>query len=337
MKYIKIITLLILTVLLSFKVFSQENRKTTAQFTFAYPVGSNGKEAIEIKNNFSFNLLWGVNGGLNGAEIGSIFNYNKGDVSGVQIAGVVNINERKTKGTIISGVVNVCRDTNIGVLVSGVVNYSNHNSSGLQISSVNIVRKQFNGTQIGVINYSKKMRGFQLGIINVVDSNDGVLPIGMFSVVRKGKYEFELAGGDMIFSNFNFKMGVDRFYSVYKIGFSTFKNKPICTYGIGIGSEIKLNDKSSLSIDITTNKIIYDNNWDVKLNNLNKTDINYRYKLTNKFSVFAGTSLNIYSTDEKNENKYEDLNVPYTFYTREENNIKHSIWFGANAGISLKL
>lgn len=337
MKHIKIITLLLLTVLLSFKVFSQENRKTTAQFTFAYPVGSNGKEAIEIKNNFSFNLLWGVNGGLNGAEIGSIFNYNKGDVIGVQIAGVVNINERKTNGTIISGVANICNDSNIGVLISGIVNYSIENSTGLQISTVNTVRKHFNGTQIGLINYSKKMKGFQLGLINVVDSNDGVLPIGMFNVVRKGKYEFELACGDMIFSNFNFKMGVDRFYSVYKIGFSTFKNKPISSYGIGIGSEIKLNDKSKLSIDITTNKLIYNNNWDVKLNTLNKTDINYRYILCSKLSVFAGTSFNIYSTDEKHENKFEKLNVPYTFYTREENNIQHYLWIGANAGISLKL
>ena len=78
------LSLIVSAVFLSSTMNCQETQEKPAegsQFTFAYPLGTNGKEAISESNKFSFNLLYGVNGGLNGLEIGGLANYNHGEVN----------------------------------------------------------------------------------------------------------------------------------------------------------------------------------------------------------------------------------------------------------------
>ena len=70
MKTIKIITLgsvlilLYVHTLLSQTLNGKETRK--AQVTFAYPLGSAGNSSVNYTNKFSLNILYGLNGGLNG-------------------------------------------------------------------------------------------------------------------------------------------------------------------------------------------------------------------------------------------------------------------------------
>ena len=87
---------------------------------FAYPLGTNGYEARSISNNFSVNVLYGINGGLDGFEAGGLFNYNGGDVYGVQLAGMANINKEHTSGLMWAGCVNVALDDSRGVQFADV-------------------------------------------------------------------------------------------------------------------------------------------------------------------------------------------------------------------------
>ena len=64
-------------------VFAQESDTlltSKVQVTFAYPLGSNGLNSLNYSNNFSLNILFGLNGGVDGVEIGGLMNYNKGEV-----------------------------------------------------------------------------------------------------------------------------------------------------------------------------------------------------------------------------------------------------------------
>ena len=91
----RIILLIAAILLISMNLIAQNNdtlKTRKAQITFGYPIGSNGMVSMEYSNNFSFNILYGLNGGVVGAEIGSILNYNKGKVAGFQLTGVSNIN-----------------------------------------------------------------------------------------------------------------------------------------------------------------------------------------------------------------------------------------------------
>ncbi|MEM8929370.1 MAG: hypothetical protein AAGC45_14330 [Bacteroidota bacterium] len=70
---------------------AQENTKhKKSQITFIYPLGTNGANSANYTNNVSFNLLMGVNGGVNGFEFGGLVNYNKGNVRGFQFSELVN-------------------------------------------------------------------------------------------------------------------------------------------------------------------------------------------------------------------------------------------------------
>ena len=336
---LKLVGILVLLVSLNLVAQESDSLKThKAQVTFAYPIGSCGTSSMEYSNNFSFNILYGLNGGLNGAEIGSILNYNKGQVKGFQLSGVSNINIGKSEGFLLSGVSNICMDSTSGVLISGVLNYSNQDTKGFQLATTNIAVNQFNGFQLGVFNYAQKLKGVQFGVFNYLDDGEEGLPIGIFSIVKNGHYELELTGGDVIYSNLNYKMGVERFYTIFKAGYSSYKNSPVYSFGLGFGGNISISERQKISIDLSYNQIVYNNNWDSgKLNILNKADFNYKYSISEKFSLLLGPSFNVYVTEEKVDGEYGTLNIPYTMYTNEGTTSKLFMWLGINAGLSLKL
>jgi len=109
----KTLKCLILTLCLStFITIGQTNdslKTRPVQVTFIYPMGTNGLESSTYANEFSFNILAGVNGGVNGAEIGGVSNTNTGHVNGLQIAGIANVDLKSANGLIISGIANVIK------------------------------------------------------------------------------------------------------------------------------------------------------------------------------------------------------------------------------------
>ena len=338
MKKLYLVTILVF--LISINLVAQEKdslKMRKAQVTFAYPIGSNGLSSLEYSNNFSFNILHGLNGGVNGAEIGSILNYNRGKVTGFQLSGVTNINTGFSEGFLLSGVSNVCGDSTSGLVLSGVLNYSKGNSKGFQLATINISASKFKGFQLAVVNYAKKIEGVQFGVINILGDEEKGIPIGLFNIVKSGHFEFELTGGEVLYTSLNYKMGVEKFYTIYKVSLSSYKSNPVYSYGLGFGGILPISEKQKLSIDITANRIIYNNNWENNLNLLNKVDVNYKYSVTRKISLLIGPSINIYVTEEKVDGEYRTLSIPYSIYTNEWSSGKLFLWFGLNAGLSLKL
>lgn len=170
---------------------------------------------------------------------------------------------------------------------------------------------------MGVFNYAKKLKGVQFGVFNYLDDGEQGLPIGIFSIVKNGHYELELAGGEVIYSNLNYKMGVERFYTIYKIGYSSYRNYPVYSAGLGFGGILSISDRQKISTDFIGNSIVYNNNWEGKLNMLNKVDFNYNYSFSEKFSLLIGPSFNIYVTEQKVDGEFGTLNIPYSIYANE--------------------
>lgn len=339
MKQLNIV--IVLVFLFSMNLKAQENKSLKSggtQISFAYPIGSNGANSPEYLNNFSFNVLYGFNGGVNGAEIGSILNHNAEGINGFQLSGVMNINKGYSKGLMISGISTIIKDSTSGFLISGVLNYSEKAAKGVQLSTLNIASNEFNGFQLGVFNYAKKLKGVQFGVINVLEDGESGVPIGLFSFVKNGHYEFELTGGEVIYTNLNFKMGVERFYTIFKLGFSSYKNDPIYSLGMGFGSNVLISEKHKVSVDLSFNQIFYDDDWESeKLNFLNKADLNYKYHLSPNLSLLLGPSFNLFLAEERDEMEYGTLDIPYTLHTYNWDNNKLFMWIGVNAGIAVKL
>ena len=309
------------------------------QITFAYPLGSNGINSMKYVNNFSLNILYGLNGGVTGAEIGSIINFNRGDAKGLQISGVSNINSGNMNGIQLSGVLNITRGETEGIQLAGVANFNTNATKGFQLGTANFTKSDFTGFQLGVINFSGSLAGMQFGVINVLGNPDGALPIGIFSIVKNGHYELEVTGGEVLYLNLNYKMGVDKFYTIFKAGLSYYNQEPVYSVGLGFGGMVKLGGTGTLSIDASGNEIVYKNDWSSEQENLlNKLDLNYRYGITQNLSILAGPSFNLYLTQKIFDNKYGTLNLPYHIFTNESSDArtKSYFWIGANAGLSFK-
>jgi hypothetical protein len=174
-----------------------------AQVTFFHPLGSNGIDAPKVVNNFSFNLLYGISGGVNGVEIGGLVNQSNGDIrgfqlaglgnsargylngfqlgglynyiqlqsNGAQLAGIANIDMEDTKGGYFAGIANISNGSSNGAYFAGLSNLSMGNGQGAQFSGLaNINQGAMQGAQVtglGNINL-ETMNGAQIaGLANL--------------------------------------------------------------------------------------------------------------------------------------------------------------------------
>lgn len=147
-------------------------------------LSSRGSLSGQVINKFSFNVTGGYSGGVNGAEIGFLFNINKrdvgyfqfggafnvtgGSVRGLQIGGLYNQVLDSVKGTQISLGYNRVRKTVNGIQLGGVLNLVEENFSGVQLSlGYNRIKQNFNGLQIGALynNVKQHFGGTQLSLL----------------------------------------------------------------------------------------------------------------------------------------------------------------------------
>ncbi|MFD1551834.1 hypothetical protein DNU06_01950 [Putridiphycobacter roseus] len=191
------------------------------QFSVIYPIGSNGIQSKSKTNNFSFNLFYGLNGGLNGLEIGGLANANTGDVNGLQIGGLSNINTKAANGIIIAGLTNIAGDSShaisiagiankqggsfdgmqlagitnyiqadmVGIQVAGISNTVIGNTTGIQVAGINNYSNgSFYGCQIaGISNVNKgDLTGIQVGLINHAKEMTG-MQVGLFNIASSYK------------------------------------------------------------------------------------------------------------------------------------------------------
>jgi len=221
--------------------------------------------------------------------------------------------------------------------ISGIINQNNSVTKGLQISGIlNVSIDSLTGFQGGLINLGSHVKGVQIGLINVcTKKSENVLPIGLINIVKGGLYEFELTAGDVLYANVNYKMGVDKFYTIFKLGYSVYDGYSVYSKGIGFGRYFNVNEKSKIAVDLSTNSIsktfLYNENLDM----LNKIDLSYKYKITDNFAIFAGPSYNVYISNNS-ENVDGILNVPYSIAKSSNPDIKVYNWVGANAGLSVR-
>lgn len=197
-------------------------------------LGSHGKLGAQVINKFSLNMIGGYTAGLDGVEIGTIFNIDKKDVQYVQVAGGFNVVGGRFKGVQvgglhnnvldsiqgvegvqISGFSNLVKGPFIGAQVGGIYNKTGTSLEGVQISGfINRIKSDIKGAQVGgiynqvnghmegaqtsgFINVTKEnLNGAQIaGIYNQTDGTmEGVQIAAAFNIARKGADGWQLAG-----------------------------------------------------------------------------------------------------------------------------------------------
>jgi len=330
-------------------------------------LGSHGKMSGQVVNNFSLNVLGGYTAGTNGVEIGGIFNIDKKEVKYFQAAGIFNVDGGKMKGFQVAGINNTVLDTSYGfqaaginnlvkgkfagfqaggiynhvadsvkgVQAAGVANFARRKLSGAQFAGVgNVSNKETDGVQVaGVFNYSKKLRGVQIGLINIADTSEGY-SIGLINIIIKGYHKLSFSTNEIVNVNAAFKTGNSRLYSILQAGVNAGSSNRIYSFGYGLGSEINLNKMKTLSLNPElTSQYLYLGSWDY-MNILNRIHLNFNVKLGKYISLFAGPAFSVYISDQKTGLTDYRFPIPPSGYHVISFGNKVTGWFGWTAGIN---
>ena len=337
------------------------------QFSVIPGVSSQGKMSGQVVNNFSLNLFGGYTAGVKGLEIGGLFNLNKKDVrylqaaglfnivggsvtglqagglqntvlknvKGFQASGINNFVKGNVNGLQVTGIGNISGGTLNGFQAAGVFNYQNRNSNGVQISGVgNIGGGEVRGLQLGgVFNYAKKLKGVQIGVINIADTSDGY-SIGLINVILKGYHKLSLYATEVTNANAAFKTGRRKFYSILQAGMNAGKEgEKIFTFGYGLGTEMNIAKWLSLNPELGS-QYVYLGTWDY-LNLLNKLHLHVTIKFGKRFSIFGGPSFAVYYSEQPAPvHGYKFELVPPSYHSFGFDNDKLRGWFGWTAGIN---
>ena len=339
----KKIIILIISLLLSFNVFSQEDKFRPVQINFGFPLSTiNMKEAKSYTNAFSINLLVGISKNERSLSLSCLSNIVANDATGLQIAGISNHIGNKGYGIAVAGIANTAgfyngiqiggisnftKDSNIGLQIGGIVNYSG-SAKGLMLGGISNISGDFTGFQFaGVMNVAKNVKGVQFAsIINIADDSD--FPIAFINIIKNGK------------------MGVSLSYDILNNTVLSFRSGGKYTYGIlGVGYNAKVNDGSKImaeagyGIHIPVNHLFEINNefkaTSVGFSN-DKTCYNFAYLLApsvtfwNHYNIFGGVSFNYLNSNYEDSN---DLLPKKYLWSKDTNDNAQRMYIGYQIGL----
>lgn len=163
------------------------------------PLSTNGSDAPNYTAKYSINILAGYHGGLDGMEIGGLFNYTKYYSNGFQLAGLANISNGEILGVNIAGVGNFSKENMAGVQLAGITNFSNEQLEGIQLAGgFNFTRDNSSGLQFsGLANLAQgDLEGLQgsAGVNAAWGDISGLQAAGVANIAKNNVEGLQAAG-----------------------------------------------------------------------------------------------------------------------------------------------
>lgn len=327
------------------------NNERNFQLGFVSPLGTNGLQSHLITNKFSINILGGYSAGNRILELGSLYNVNINSTKGVQLAGVLNYTGKSMKSTQFAGVINIVKSGESSFQGAGIANFSQKikgvqeaglinvasETKGVQIAGAVNVANKVKGVQVaGVVNIADKVDGVQFGLINIANSYEGGAPIGLVNIVKEnGKHEIEVGFSDDINSYVSFKLGTDRFYTIFSGGANYIYDELDYAAGLGFGTNIHLKKGWENQIEIMGYQLTENGKFEGDLNMLTQVKYSFSKVIAKYLKVFAGPVLNITVSDYVNPSTKEigcSLS-PWSIWSNNSGSTKVNVWIGFSAGI----
>ena len=339
-------------------------------FTFFYPLGTGWVKSPCNNYHVSLSILGGVTGQTIGIDLGGLFNINTSAAKGVQFAGLFNVtgsrcSDVQSRNAQFAGVFNITKKGksaqfggvfNIGdtawVQASGLFNIAN--SAWMQFSGFFNIGKTaylqaggiFNRAEksacqiAGILNITKKGK-FQMGLINVRDTADGV-SLGLINIVKKGGVlEAGIEAGEFVHTALTFRSGVKRLYSIISVGYNY--TEKFWSVGAGLGTSFKLIGNLGLNLELSHSQLylylsdtqsLSPQRWNTFCQF--KPLLNYRF--AKHFKIYVGPSFNLLIQNgdwvQAVIPAYEKpIKVPYSTYSHTSYNTILDMWIGVTGGI----
>lgn len=307
----------LLLILVPVNIFAHENERFF-QFGFFPPISSNGTNSAKTKNAISINLIGGYSAGNKIFELGGVWNASRDYTKGIQIAGMLNY----------SG------NSDNSVQLSGLGNIAMSGKSPLQIGGLFNVADRVNGVQLsGLVNVAKEVKGVQIGLINYMEDGEDGVSIGLVNIAKHGgKYEFEVSFSEAVNTMFSFRLGTDRFYTIFSGGINYFFSPLEYAVGLGFGTSIDWRKSWSNQIEIQAFAVSHEKEiTNNSTNNIIQVRFPFCKEFGKHFKLFAGPTLNIgLQEGEIAENTRLSR---WVMWSSKWNSLDVSGWIGLSAGL----
>ena len=311
-------------------IFNFTKKGKSAQFAGVFNIG----DTAHLQAGGIFNIA--KNAGFQAAGI-----FNMAKCAGFQAAGIFNSSNEKAGAQFAgifnqgcnvpfqaAGIGNIACKT--GAQFAGIVNTAEQ--APFQAAGIVNVAQESVCQMAGIVNVTKKGR-FQLGLINVRDTVDGV-SIGLINIVKKGGIlEAGIEAGEFVHTALTFRSGVQRLYSVISVGYNYTQN--FLSVGYGLGTSINLVGNLGMNIELTSAAF---RKWNWRENNMARRHIQLspilNYQFFKHFKIYAGPTLNLLVQKSGQRIIPENyLKVPYSFIKSNKQNPTYDLWIGVKGGI----
>ena len=336
----------------------------TVSFGFDFfPYVGTSSALPDARREVSLNLVGGLSGGTDKAELGSVLNINTGTMSGAQLAGAANWVTADVEGVQLAGSVNVSTgglqgmqgagSANIvlggvnGIQFGGAGNVVSDNVNGLQgagalnvvvgemngiqaSGAANVVTQDMNGIQLGVFNVTAgDVSGVQLGIVNYARASTA--SIGLLSIVPQGFTDIEVFTTVEGLALTGLRHGTERIYNVYYAGSLLTPSGADLAYGLGLGWRWHLGRAWEVNFDGTATQVVVDGDFDTA-NVLSKLRALGSYRFSPAIAVFAGPTFTLFWSEDV-DGMFDYLELWSSSHGDGE--YESSAWFGGTIGVRI--
>ncbi|MCF0054422.1 hypothetical protein [Dyadobacter sp. CY356] len=330
-----------LLVCFSISAVAQIEKTRLMHVGLIYPVSSNGLNAAEFTNKFSLHAISGISGNETGIAISGVATVVKENAKGVQVSGVANVIGNSADGIQIAGFMNLIRHNAKGLPIAGLLNLSESAGPAQIAGFSNITKESVNGVQIagflnksknvnsqisGFINLAKNVKGVQIaGLINIADSSD--YPIALLNFVKNGEKSIGITVDETATTIASFRSGGRVLYGILGVGYN-LKSDNKSLYGLeaGLGVHIPIASKFRINAELANLMLTDFKSGDYFKNSLR---ILPTFKITDKFEIFAGPSINYV---KYSKGKGDDLNNNY-LWKKTSGKDFNGLYLGFNVGI----
>jgi hypothetical protein len=281
---------------------------------------------------------------VNGVQASGIGNFARKKISGMQFSCMVNFSNKQTDGAQAGGLINFSKKLN-GAQIAGLLNYATDTVKGIQLAGlINMSHKKVTGTQIAglmninlretkgvqlsaLVNYTKRLKGIQIGLLNISDTSEGA-SFGLVNIVVKGYRRVSIYASEVTNINLAFKSGNATLYNILHAGLNAGNDNRVYTLGVGWGTELSINKRKTLTVNPELGtQYIYLGDW-TRTNMLTTLQVNMNVKISPGFFLFAGPSFNIFVSDQQ-------IRIPpYRYPVVPAGNDAFG-WFGWKLGMSV--
>lgn len=257
-----------------------ENKKSSIQVSFVWPIGTNGTDAAEYTNDYSLNLLMGISKNERKLTLGGLSNVILNDAKGVQVAGLSNYVGNSGQGVQWAGLANLNKGRFNGLQVAGLLNTAVH-VHGVQIA--------------GLVNVAKDVKGVQLsGLINIAENSD--VPIGLINIIKNGEMGIAVTYDGIGNAMASFRSGGKYTYGILGVGYNHKMKKNGWVTEAGLGAHIPVvkwfrinNELKASSVGCDSNEPVFNAGYSLLP----------AFRIGRHFELFGGASINYMETKNR--------------------------------------